>query len=267
MIHNLAYIHPEAKIGENVTVEPFAYIASDTVIGDGSYISSHAVILEGTRMGVCCRVHSGAVIGGVPQDLKFKGEYTTVEIGNNTTIRECATINRGSAAKGKTVVGNNCLIMAYAHVAHDCVVGDNVVLVNNVSLAGEVEVGAWAILGGHTAVHQFVRIGEHAMTAGGSLVGKDIPPYVKAGHLPLSFVGANFIGLRRRNFSSEQIEQIQDIFRVLFQSGHNYSVACDKIESLLPRSEERDVIIEFVRSSKRGVIKPYNSSKKSEDAE
>ena len=267
MIHNLAYVHPDAKIGENVTVEPFAYIAGDVVIGAGSYIAPHAVILDGARLGAGCRVHSGAVVAGVPQDLKFKGEYTTAEIGDYTTIRECATVNRGSAAKGKTVVGSHCLIMAYAHVAHDCVVGNHAILVNNVSIAGEVEVGDWAILGGHTAVHQFVRIGEHAMTSGGSLVSKDVPPYAKAGHLPVSFIGANFIGLRRRNFTSEQIGQIQDIFRILFQSGKNYSTACDEIMESLPATKERDLIVDFVRASKRGVIKPYNPAKRDDEAE
>lgn len=262
MIHNLAYIHPDAKIGQNVKVEPFAYIAADTVIGDNSYIASHAVILEGARLGSGCNVHSGAVVGGVPQDLKFKGEYTTAEIGCNTTIRECATINRGSAAKGKTAVGDNCLIMAYAHVAHDCVVGNNVILVNNVSLAGEVEVGDWAILGGHSAVHQFVKIGEHAMVAGGSLVTKDVPHFIKVGHTPLSYVGSNIIGLRRRGFDAAQIESIQNTFRILFQSGLNYSVACDTIESTIDQSSERDMVLDFVRSSKRGVVKPYNVSKK-----
>lgn len=267
MIHQLAYIHPEAKIGNNVTIDPFAYVAGDVVIGDNSYLAPNAVVLDGARIGTNCKIYSGAVIAGIPQDLKFKGEYSTAEIGDNTTVRECATINRGSAAKGRTIVGKNCLIMAYAHVAHDCVVGDYVILVNNVSLAGEVEVNDWAILGGHTAVHQFVRIGEHAMTGGGSLVSKDIPPYVKAGHLPVSFVGANFVGLRRRNFTADQIAHIQQIFRLLFQSGKNYSVACDEIMNTLEQSRERDLIVEFVRNSKRGVIKPYNVRKRDEDAD
>lgn len=265
MINHLAYIHPDAKIGQRVTIDAFAYISGDVVIGNGCHIGPHTTILDGARIGDNCTVHSGAVIAGVPQDLKYKGEYSTAEIGAGTVIRECATINRGSAAKGRTIVGTNCLVMAYAHVAHDCVVGNNVILVNNVSLAGEVEIGDWAILGGHSAVHQFVRIGEHAMAGGGSLIGKDIPPYVKAAHLPVSFVGANFIGLRRRNFSSEQISHIQDIFRIMFQSGMNYSTACNTIEETLPQSPERDMIIEFVRTSKRGVIKPYNVRKKDED--
>ena len=267
MTDKLAYVHPGAKLGKDVVVEPFAYIADDVVIGDNTYIAPHAVILSGARIGSNCTIHSGAVIAGVPQDLKFKGEYTTAEIGDGTTIRECATVNRGTAAKNKTVIGKNCLIMAYAHVAHDCVLGDHVILVNNVSIAGEVEIGDWAILGGHTAVHQFVRIGEHAMTGGGSLVGKDIPPYVKAGHLPVSFVGANYIGLRRRNFTPEQITQIQEIFRILFQSGMNYSNACDAVEQTIPQSRERDLILDFVRNSKRGIIKHYNVWKKDEEVE
>ncbi len=267
MISKLAHIHPDAKIGENVTIEPFAYVAGDVVIGDNCWIGPGAVILDGARMGKNCKIHTAAVIAGVPQDLKFKGEYSTVEMGDNNTVRESATINRGTAAKGKTVIGDNNLIMACAHVGHDSVVGSNSVLVNGTLLAGEVEIGDWVILGGQTAVHQFCRIGSHAMTAGGSLVGKDVPPYVKAGHTPLAFVGANFIGLRRRGFSSEQVGQIQDIFRMLFQSGMLYSKACDLIEETIPQSPERDEIITFVRTSKRGILKPYDRQKKDEDAE
>lgn len=259
MISNLAYVDPKAQLGENVTVEPFAYISGDTVIGDGCWIGPHAVILDGARIGKCCKIHSGAVIAGEPQDLKFKGEYSTAELGDFNIIRECVTISRGTAAKGKTVVGSHNLVMAYAHIAHDCIVGNHCVIVNNVSLAGEVEVGDWAILGGHTAVHQFCRIGAHAMLSGGSLVGKDVPPYVKAAHLPLSFVGANYIGLRRRGFSSEQMAHIQDIFRIIFQSGYGYGRACDIVMDTIPQSPERDLIIEFIRSSKRGILKPYNS--------
>lgn len=265
MISNLAYIHPDAKLGKNVTVEPFAYIAGDTVIGDNCWIGPHAAVLDGARMGSNCNIHPGAVIAGLPQDLKYKGEYTTVEMGDNNTVREGATINRGTAARGKTVVGSNNLIMACAHVAHDCIVGSNCVLGNNVLLAGEVEVGDWAIVSGAAAVHQFTRIGAHAMIGGGSLVGKDVPPYVKAARYPVTYVGANFIGLRRRGFTAEQIGQIQDMFRVLFQDGHNYSRACDIVLAQFPQTRERDEVIDFIRSSKRGILKPYNPQIASEE--
>lgn len=257
MISKLAYIHPDAKLGANVTVEPFAYIAGDTVIGDDSWIGPGAVILDGARMGRGCKVHTSAVVAGIPQDLKFRGEYTTAELGDYNTIRESATVNRGTAAKGKTVVGNNNLIMAYAHVAHDCVVGNNCVIANNVSFAGEVEVGDWVVMGGHAAVHQFCRIGAHAIVSGGSLVGKDVPPFVTAARSPLSFAGTNVIGLRRRGFSNEQINFIQDIFRVIFQSGLAYSDACDRVMDSFAQSLERDMVVEFIRSSKRGILKPY----------
>ena len=258
MISNLAYVHPDAKLGENVTVEPFAYIAGDVVIGDDCWIGPGAVVLDGARMGKGCKIHTSAVIAGVPQDLKFKGEYTTVEMGDYNTVRESATINRGTAAKGKTVVGSNNLIMAYAHVAHDCEVGSNCVIVNNVSLAGEVEVGDWAIIGGHAAVHQFVRIGEHAMIGGGTLLTKDVPPYVKVALYPATFVGANFLGLRRRGFTPEQIGAVQDMFRIIFQEGRLYGKACDLVMEQFPQSRERDLVVEFIRSSKRGIIKPFN---------
>ncbi len=260
MISNLAYVHPDAKLGKDVTVEPFAYIAGDVVIGDGTWIGPNAVVLDGVRMGKNCKIHPTAVVGGTPQDLKFKGEYTTVEMGDNNTVRESATIHRGTAAKGKTVIGNNNLIMACAHVAHDCIVGSNCVLANNVLLAGEVEVGDWVVVGGASAVHQFTRIGSHAMISGGSLVAKDIPPFVKAARFPITFVGANFIGLRRRGFTPQQISEIQDIFRIIFQDGHNYSRACDIVVAQFPQSELRDQIVNFIRSSKRGILKPYNAT-------
>jgi len=256
--HPLAYIHPDAKIGENVIVEPFAYIAADVVIGDESYIGPHAVILDGTRIGKACRIFSGAVVSGIPQDLKFTGEETTTEIGDNTTIRECVTINRGTVAKGKTVVGSNCLLMAYVHVAHDCIVGNNCILVNNVTLAGEVVVEDWAILGGLTAVHQFVNIGCHAMVSGGSLVRKDIPPYVKAAREPLAYVGINTLGLRRRGFSNEKITEIHDMYRAIYQSNRNNSQAIEFIETSMPSSPERDIVVEFIRNSKRGIMKGYD---------
>lgn len=267
MISNLAHIHPDAKLGKEVVVEPFSYIAGDVVIGDGCRIGPGAVILDGTRMGKNCSVDTGAVIAGLPQDLKFKGEYTTVEIGDNNRIRECVTINRGTAARGKTVVGDNNLIMSYVHIAHDCIVGSNCVLAGGAMLAGEVEVGDWAIVSGRVAVHQFSRIGDHAMVAGGSLVSKDVPPYVKAGHTPLSFVGANFVGLRRRGFSNEKITEIQDIFRILFQSGYGYGKACELVEEQFPSTAERDLVLNFIRSSKRGILKPYNSLKEGDEIE
>lgn len=265
MKSNLAYIHPDAKLGKDVIVEPFSYIAGDVVVGDGCHIGPGAVLMDGTRMGKNCRIHTGAVIAGVPQDLKFKGEYTTVEMGDNNMVREGVTINRGTAARGRTVIGNDNLFMSCVHVGHDCIVGSHCVMANSALLAGEVEVGDWAILSGHVGVHQFTRIGEHAMVAGGSMVTKDVPPYVKAGHNPLSFVGANFVGLRRRGFSSEKVSEIQGIFRTLFQSGYGYGKACDIVMEQFPESAERDLVVNFIRSSKRGIIKPYNNSKDSED--
>ncbi len=253
----LAHIHPNAKLAAGVVVEPFATIGDDVVIGEGTNIGPHATILPGTRIGKNCKIYPGAVVGGEPQDLKFKGEYSTVEIGNNTTIRECVTINRGTSAKGKTVIGNNCLIMAYVHVAHDCVVGDNVILVNSTSLAGEVVVDDFAIIGGHTGIHQFCHIGKHVMLSGGSLVRKDVPPYIKAGREPLSYAGVNSIGLRRREFTNEMITQIQDIYRIIYQKGYNNSQALEVVETEMPASRERDEILLFIKDSKRGIIKGY----------
>lgn len=189
--------------------------------------------------------------------MKFRGEKSIVKIGDNTTIRECATVNRGTAAKGVTQIGNNCLIMAYSHIAHDCLIGNNCIITNACQLAGEVVVDDFAILGGMSAVHQFVHIGKHVMIQGGSLIGKDVPPYVKAGRLPLSYAGVNSIGLRRREFSNEKINEIQDIYRILYQSGLNNSDAIERIEAEMPASKERDEIIMFVRNSKRGIMKGY----------
>lgn len=253
----LAYVHPEAKIADNVVIEPFATIHEDVVIGEGTTIGSSASIMPGVRIGKNCRIFPGAVIGAVPQDLKFRGEYTTVEIGDNTTIREFVTINRGTVAKGKTVVGSNCLLMAYVHVAHDCVVGNNVILVNNTQLAGEVIVDDYAILGGMVAVHQFVRVGSHVMLSGGSLVRKDVPPFIKAGREPLSYVGINSIGLRRRNFSNEKIREVQEIYRYIYQKGLNISQAVEIIEAEMPASPERDEVLLFIKDSKRGIIRGY----------
>lgn len=257
MISNLAYIHPDAKIGNNVTVEPFASIYGDVVIGDDSWIGPNSVIMDGARIGKNCKIFPAAVVSAIPQDLKFKGEITTTEIGDNTTVREAVTINRGTIAKGKTIVGNNCLIMAYSHIAHDCIVGNNCILVNNSQLAGEVVVDDFAILSGSVLVHQFVKIGAHVMISGGTKVRQDVPPFVTAAHEPLAYVGVNSIGLRRRGFSNEQIHLIQDVYRILFQSKLNLSNAIEKIKQL-PDSDEIKNILNFVQNSDRGLIKGYN---------
>ena len=253
----LAYVHPEAKVADNVVIEPFVSIDKDVIIGEGTRIGSSVTIMPGVRIGKNCRIFPGAVIGAEPQDLKFKGEYTTVEIGDNTTIREYVTINRGTSAKGKTVVGSNCLLMAYVHVAHDCVVGNNVILVNSTQLAGEVVIDDFAILGGMSAVHQFVHVGPHVMISGGSLVRKDVPPYIKAGREPLSYVGINSIGLRRRNFTNEKIREVQEIYRYIYQKGLNISQAAEIIEAEMPASTERDEVLLFIKDSKRGIIRGY----------
>lgn len=253
----LAYVHPEAKIAPNVVIEPFVSIDKNVVIKEGTRIGSGATILEGARIGKNCNIFPGAVISGIPQDLKFRGEDTTAEIGDNTTIRECVTVNRGTAARGKTLVGSNCLIMAYVHVAHDCKVGDNVILGNATQLAGEVIVDDWAIMSGLVAVHQFCHIGSHVMISGGSLVRKDVPPFIKAAREPLTYAGVNSIGLRRRGFDNDQIRDIQEIYRYTYQKGLNNTDACDLIEAELPATKERDEIILFIRNSKRGIIRGY----------
>ena len=250
-------IHPGAQMGQNITVEPFVTIAEDVVIGDNTWIGPHVTILNGVRIGENCRIFPGSVIGGIPQDLKFKGEQSIVEIGNNVTIREYCTINRGTMANYKTEIHDNCLLMAYVHIAHDCVIKRNVVLANNVNLAGHIEVGEYAILGGLTAVHQFVKIGEHAFVGGGSLVRKDIPPFVKAAREPISYAGVNSVGLRRRGFSSEQINHIQDIYRYLFVKGNNTRQALNIIETTIEATKERDRIIEFIQGADRGIIKGF----------
>lgn len=253
----LAYIHPAAKIAPSVVIDPFVTIDQNVEIGEGTRIGSNVTILEGARIGKNCNIFPGAVIGAIPQDLKFRGEETTAIIGDNTTIRECVTVNRGTAAKGKTVVGNNCLIMAYSHVAHDCIVGDNVIISNASQLAGEVVVDNYAVIGGGSLIHQFCHIGPHVMLQGGALVNKDIPPYVKAAREPIAYAGVNSIGLRRRNFSNDTIREIQDIYRYLYLSSMNISDAIERIEAELPATKERDEIILFIKNSKRGIIRGY----------
>lgn len=253
----LAYIHPAAKIHPSVVIDPFVTIEQNVEIGEGTRIGSNVTIMEGARIGKNCTIFPGAVISGIPQDLKFRGEETLAIIGDNTTIHECVTINRGTASKGKTVVGNNCLIMAYSHVAHDSVVGDNVIISNATQIAGEVIIDNFAVIGGGTLIHQFCHIGPHVMIQGGALVNKDIPPYVKAAREPIAYAGVNSIGLRRRGFSNDTIREIQDIYRYLYLSGYNNSDAVERIEAELPATKERDEIIMFVRNSKRGIIKGY----------
>ncbi len=255
----LSYIHPEAKIADNVVVEPFACIHKNVEIDEGTWVGSHVTVMEGARIGKNCKIFPGAVISGVPQDLKFAGEETTVEIGDNTVIRECVTISRGTINRGKTTIGNNCLLMAYVHLAHDCDVGDHVILVNAVQVAGHVKIDDWAIVGGSTSVHQFVRIGGHVMIAGGSLVRKDVPPYTKAAREPLSYSGINSIGLRRRGFPNDKINEIQEIYRQVYLKGLNNSKALDVLELDMAPSKERDEIINFIRSSDRGIMKGFNN--------
>ncbi len=252
-----ANIHPEAKLGKNVVVEPFATIYEDVEIGDGCWIGPTAIIMPGARIGKNCKIFPGAVISAEPQDMKFEGEYTTTEIGDHTTIREFVTINKGTKAKGKTVVGSGCLMMSYVHVAHDCIVKDRVIIGSYAGLAGEVEVDNWAIVSPGSLVHQFVRIGSHVMIQGGSKVSKDVPPFVLAGREPISFTGINSIGLRRRDFQNEMIYAIQEVYRIIYQKGLNISDALDFVEVNLPASNERDEIILFIRQSKRGIIRGY----------
>ncbi|PIQ19663.1 MAG: acyl-[acyl-carrier-protein]--UDP-N-acetylglucosamine O-acyltransferase [Cytophagales bacterium CG18_big_fil_WC_8_21_14_2_50_42_9] len=256
----LAYIHPEAKIAQNVVIEPFTTISKNVVIADGTWIGPNVTIMEGARIGKNCKIYPGAVISAAPQDLKYKGEPSTVTIGDNSVIRECVTINRGTALdKNDTKIGDNCLVMAYVHIAHDCIIGNNVIIANAVQLAGHIEVQDHVFIGGTTAVQQFVKIGAHVMISGGTLVRKDIPPFVKAAREPLAYAGVNSIGLRRRGFTNEKIAEIQEIYRTLFLSGLNYTAALDKIELVMAPSAERDDILNFFRTSERGVIKGYSA--------
>ena len=265
-IHPLATVHPNAKIGDNVEIGPYAFIDEFVEIGDGCHILPHATIFNYVKMGKNCSVFPGAVVGAIPQVLKFDAEVTYVEIGDNVNIRECATINRGTKASGKGVtrVGSNTLVMSYVHIAHDCSIGEHCILVSYTGIAGETCVDDWAILGGGTLSHQFSKIGKHAMVGGGSKVNKDVPPYILCGRDPLSYAGINIVGLRRRGFSSDQIRNIKDMYDIIYNAGFNVSDACAKIESGFPQSEERDTILDFIRNSKRGIVKGMSSNAKGE---
>ncbi|GJM61596.1 MULTISPECIES: acyl-ACP--UDP-N-acetylglucosamine O-acyltransferase [Persicobacter] len=253
-ISKLANVHPEAKIGEGVTIEAFATVHKDVVIGEGTWVGPNAVIMDGARIGKNCEIHCGAAISGTPQDLKFAGEYSTTEIGDHTVIREYVTVHRGTVDRHKTVVGSHCLLMAYVHIAHDCIVGDRCILGNATQVAGHVIIEDWAILGGTTAVHQFCKIGAHTMVAGGTRLGKDVPPFAMTTREG-GYSGINSVGLRRRNFSSEQINIIQETYRTIFNRGYNISKATSVAESEIPTTEERNQILDFIRNSERGIIK------------
>ena len=256
-ISPLASVSPKAILGDNIEIGPFAFVDDDVEIGDGCKIFPHATVFQYVKMGKNCQIYPGAVVGAVPQDLKFEGEVTSVELGDNVTVRECATINRGTKASGKyvTKVGNDTLIMSYSHIAHDCVIGNHCILVSYVGLAGETVVDDWAIIGGGSKAHQFSKVGCHAMVGGMSRINKDVPPYVLCGHEPLSYVGVNIVGLRRRGFSSDAIRSIKDIYDTIYYAGLNISDGCAKVEAGFPQSEERDMILDFIRSSKRGIIR------------
>lgn len=256
-ISPLAHVHPNAKIGEGVVIEPFAFIDDNVEIGDGTLVMSNANIRFGARIGKNCRIFPGAVISAIPQDLKFVGEDTLAIVGDNTTVRECATVNRGTKSRGETRVGNNCLLMAYSHIAHDCIVKNNVIIGNATQVAGEVEIDDFAILSGGCLVHQFTCIGRNVMVQGGSRIGKDLPPFIMAGREPISYVGLNSVGLRRHQFTSEQINEIQEVYRYVYQAGYNTTDALRKIEEELPESELRNIIVGFIRASKRGIVRGY----------
>jgi len=260
-IHPTAVIDPKAELDSTVTVGPYAIINENVRIDAGTKIDGHAIVSGPSTIGKNNTISSFATVGGDPQDLKFQGEYTLTEIGDNTIIREYVTINKGTRAKDKTVVGKDCLIMSYVHIAHDCMLQDRVILGSYAGLAGEVEVDQWAIISPGSLVHQFVRIGAHVMIQGGSKVSKDVPPFSMSGREPISFTGINSIGLRRRGFTNDTIYAIQEVYRIIYQRGLNISDALEFVEANLPASKERDEIILFVRESKRGIIRGYFDGK------
>ncbi len=255
LISPLASVHPNAKIGANVEIRPFALVEDNVEIGEGTVILSGAVICSGARIGKNCTIHTGAVIAGIPQDLKFVGEESLAIIGDGTQVRECVTVNRGTASKEVTIVGKNCLLMAYSHVAHDCILGNNVIIGNATQLAGEVEVEDYAIVSGGTLVHQFVRIGAHVMVQGGSRITKDVPPYILVGREPLSYCGINNVGLRRRGFDNDTLYKINDIYRIIYQRGLNNTKALRAVEEEIEDCKEREVVLNFIKDSQRGIIK------------
>lgn len=257
----LKHIHPAAKIAKKVTIDAFVTIGANVEIGEGTWIGPHVTIMDGVKIGKHCKIFPGAVVGAIPQDLKFGGEASTIEIGDNVTIREYCTLNRGTKANDTTIIEDDCLLMAYVHVAHDCILRKGCILANNVNLAGHIEIGEYATLGGLTAVHQFVKIGAYSMVGGGSLVRKDVPPYVKAAREPLAYVGINSIGLSRHQFSKDQIHHIQDMYRLLFVKGMNVSQAVEAIQKDLPASTEQTILFDFINNSSRGLIRGFQKRK------
>jgi len=255
MSQSLNCIHPQAQLGSNVKVGPFTVIEEDVIIGEGSWIGPHVTIMSGARIGNYCQIFPGAVIAAIPQDLKFQGEATTVEIGDHTVIRECVTISRGTAASHKTAIGHHVLLMAYVHIAHDCVIGKHCIVANAVQLAGHVQLEDYAQIGGTAAVRQFVKIGAYAMVAGGSLVRKDVPPFIKVAREPIKYCGVNVIGLRRHGFTGQQIQTLQLIYRYIFQLGLPLADALIRIEQEIPSSPERAAILNFIKTSQRGIVK------------
>ena len=255
MVSPLAYIHPEAKIGENVEIAPFVFIDKNVVIGDNNKIMANVNILYGSRIGNGNTIFPGAVIGAVPQDLKFRGEESTAEIGDNNLIRENVTVNRGTAAKGRTIVGSNNLLMEGVHVAHDALIGNGCIIGNSTKMAGEIVIDDNAIISANVLMHQFCHVGSHVMIQGGCRFSKDIPPYIIAGREPIAFSGINIIGLRRRGFANEVIESIHNAYRIIYQSGLNISDALTKVEAEVETSPEIEYIISFIRNSERGIIK------------
>ncbi len=254
-ISPLAFIHPEAKIGENCEIGPFCYIDKNVVVGDNNRLMNSVTLLYGTRMGNGNVVFPGAVIGAIPQDLKFKGEETTAEIGDNNTIRENVTINRGTAAKGKTIVGNNNLLMEGVHVAHDVFIGNGCVIGNSTKLAGEVVVDDFAVISGAVLVHQFCHIGSYVMIGGGTRTGQDVPPYTMAAREPVAYCGLNLVGLRRRGFERELIDNIHNTYRILYQRGKLREECIAQVKAEIPMTKEIEYILDFVTSSTRGIIK------------
>ncbi|GAA0875086.1 acyl-ACP--UDP-N-acetylglucosamine O-acyltransferase [Wandonia haliotis] len=255
MISELAVVSPKAELAEGVVVEQFSTIYEDVKIGKGTKIGPNVVIYPGTRIGENCEIFPGAIIGAVPQDLKFGGEYTTCEIGNNTIIRECVTIHRGTSDRMKTVVGNNCLLMGYVHVAHDCIIGNNVILANYTGLSGHNVIEDYAILEGKVGTQQFVRVGAHAFVAGASLIRKNVPPFIRVAREPLTFAGVNAIGLRRRGMSDEGIKVVEDIYRILFVMNTNMSKAIEQIKLEVPDCPEREQVLQFIAESDKGIIR------------